>query len=401
MRVLFCSTGGTGHLRPMRPLAMALQRLGHPVGWVTAPDALRDLAGQGLTLFAAGPTIEAGRRHFHATHPEIQGLRGERLSEQTFPGLFAETLAPAMLDDIGAAVDLWQPDLVVLEPAAFAAPLVCQLRGLPYVTHGYGLPVPSAYLQAAMRRFGRHWETRGLQAPADGGLYRHLYIHVAPPSLSAGPELDGVATLTLNPYATMPGEGKRLSEDLRAALTARERPRIYLTFGTVFHRQPGLDEAVQALVDLGAEVVVTVGPAGDDRRWGSLSQNLHARRFVDQAQVLPYCDAVVSHGGAGTVLTAAAHGLPQLILPQAADHFRNARALAAVSAGIAVPLESQTADIIRSQTARLLASASHVAAATRLACEMNAMPVAGEVARALEVLVSNGWNLEPLRTVRC
>ncbi len=382
----------------MRPLAAALQRLAHAVGWVTAPDALPGLTGQGLALFSAGPTFEVSRRQFRESHPEVWALRGERLSAQTFPGLFGDTLAPAMLEDIGVAVDLWQPDLIVLEPAALAAPLVCQLRGVPYATHGYGLPVPSVYLQAAMRRFGRQWEMRGLTVPADGGLYRHLYIDIGPASLLPDLERPGIATLALNPYANTATAGGGLPEDLQASFTDPDRPRVYLTFGTIFNRAPALAEAAAALVDQGAEVVVTIGPDGDPCRWGPSSPQLHVRRFVPQASLLPHCDAVVSHGGAGTVLGAAAHGLPQLVLPQAADHFRNARALAAASAGIAVAPESQTGDIIRSQAARLLASADHAAGAARLAREMKAMPGPDKVARSIEALVSNGWTPASLQT---
>lgn len=369
MRVLFCSTGGVGHLQPMRPLAAALQRLGHAVGWVTAPDALPGLAGQGLALFAAGPTFELSRRQFRDRHPEIQALRGELLSEQTFPALFGDTLAPAMLGELGAAVDLWRPDLMVLEPAALAAPLVCQLHGVPYATHGYGLPVPSVQLRAAMRRFGRQWEARGLEAPADGGLYRHLCIDIAPASLSPGPECPGVATLAMNPYADTATATDTLPGDLQASFTDPGHPRVYLSFGTIFSRAPALAEAARALLDLGAEVVVTIGSHGDPCGWGPSSPHLHVRRFVDQASLLPHCDAVV------------------------ADHFRNARALAAVSAGIAVEPESQTAEAIMSQAARLLASARHATGAARLAREMRAMPVADEVARSLGALVSNGWPL--------
>ncbi len=374
----------------MRPLATALQRRGHAVGWVTAPDALPGLAGQGMALFAAGPTFEVSRRQFRDSHPEIRTLRAEPLSVETFAGLFGDTLAPAMLDGFDSAADRWQPDLVVLEPAALAAPLVCQRRGLLHVTHGYGLTVPTAQLSAALRRFGGQWQALGLQPPADGGLYRHLYIDIAPASLSCGLERPAVALLASNPYQSTTIDRDKLPDDLRAALTSTGRPRVYLSFGTVFHRQPALANAAQALVDLGAEVVVTIGPDNDPCHWGPSSPHLHVRRFVDQAQLLPHCDAVVSHGGAGTVLGAAAHGLPQLVLPQGADHFRNARALCAVSAGLALDPGSQTCDLIRSQAARLLASATHAAAATRLAEEMRSMPTAADVAQALEALVSNG-----------
>lgn len=390
MRVLFCSTGGSGHIQPMRPLAAALQRLGHSVGWATAPDALPGLAGQAMTLFPAGPTFEAGRRQFRESHPEIQGLRGERLSEQTFPGLFGDTLAPAMLEDVDAAIAGWQPDLVVVEPAALAAPLVCHLHAVPYATHGLGLPVPAVRIKSAMHRFGREWEARGLEVPPDGGLYRHLYIDIAPGSLVPPADRPAAPTLALNPYAVTATDGAALPEDLRAALADPGRPRVYLTFGTVFHRQPALALAAQSLVDLGAEVVVTLGPDSDCSGWGPAQPSLHLRRFVDQAQLFPHCDAVVSHGGAGTVLGAAAHGRPQLILPQAADHFRNARALSAASAAIVIEPESQTADVIRLQAERLLASARHAEAAVRLAGELGAMPVADDTADSLVAIVTSG-----------
>ena len=45
------------------------------------------------------------------------------------------------------------------------------------------------------------------------------------------------------------------------------------------------------------------------------------------AAVLPSCDAVVSHGGSGTVLATLAHGLPTVILPLGADQPLHADAL--------------------------------------------------------------------------
>ena len=126
MRVLFCTTGGLGHLLPLRPLAAALRRGGHEVAWVTAPDAMVRLEGLGFDLFAAGPSFEAGRREFRAAHADGAQLVGEPLSAFTFPRLFGAVLAPAMLDGVEQAVRHWGPDFVVHEPAALAAPLVCQ-----------------------------------------------------------------------------------------------------------------------------------------------------------------------------------------------------------------------------------------------------------------------------------
>ena len=56
------------------------------------------------------------------------------------------------------------------------------------------------------------------------------------------------------------------------------------------------------------------------------------------------------------MLGAAAHGLPQLILPQAADHFRNARALNMAGAGLSLQPAQQTVELIAASLGRLLAS---------------------------------------------
>ena len=172
MRVLFCTTGGLGHLLPLRPLAQALRRLGHEVAWVTAPDACPVLEGAGFDLFAAGPTFEASRRQFRTVHAEATRLSGERLSAYTFPRLFGAVLAPAMLDGVEKAVRDWHPDVVVNEPAALAASLVCQARGLRHVTHGYGLPPPKEYLDEALRFLGPHGRARGLGTGGQGRAVR-------------------------------------------------------------------------------------------------------------------------------------------------------------------------------------------------------------------------------------
>ncbi|MDQ7743089.1 glycosyltransferase [Hydrogenophaga pseudoflava] len=373
MRVLFCSTGGLGHLQPMRPLAVALRAQGHAVAWATAPDALGWLADQGMALYPAGPAFGPGRLAFRQRHATALQVTGEALSAQVFPRLFGATLAPAMVEGLCAAVDHWRPDLVVHEPAALAAPLVCAQRGLPCVTHEYGLPVPAAYLEDAMRWFGSWWQRAELVVPAHGGLYRDLAIGVAPPALAPMPVSLAVPHLRLNPCA--PGT--------RPQRRAARRARVYLTFGTVFNHHPALLVAANVAAELGAEVVVSVGL---DRSPGDMPVHprVQAKTFVDQASLLPTCDLVVSHGGAGTVLAAVAHGLPQLVLPQGADHFRNARALAQAGAALVLAPAEQTRPRLREAVGHLLTSAVQADAAQRLAEEMGRMPSPAAAAIALE-----------------
>ena len=63
---------------------------------------------------------------------------------------------------------------------------------------------------------------------------------------------------------------------------------------------------------------------------------MRVRRFVPQAELLPHCTAVVTHGGSGSMLGALAHGLPLLVVPQGADQFSNADRVVAAGAGLAL-----------------------------------------------------------------
>lgn len=386
MRVLFCTTGGLGHLLPLRPLATALRSRGHAVGWVTAPDALPRLEGLGFDLFAAGPSFEVSRLQFRTAHTGGAQLAGEQLSAYTFPRLFGAVLAPAMVDGVEQAVRHWRPDFVVHEPAALAAPLVCVTEGVRNVTHGYGLRPPRRYLEDAMSFFGAHWRARGMEAPLDGDLYRHLYLDVAPPSLQRPLQPSDEGVLRFNPYRADNALPSVLPADLKAALqsSVTRGPRIYVTFGTVFNRSPAFVDAARAAARLGATVVVTVGADGDPEPFTSMGEHVSAHRFLDQAALLPHCELVVSHGGAGTLLGAAAHGVPQLILPQAADHFRNARALCSVNAGRAVEPEQQTTEEIVAAMADALNSGVQSVAAAALAREMSAMSDAATATLRLE-----------------
>ncbi len=101
--------------------------------------------------------------------------------------------------------------------------------------------------------------------------------------------------------------------------------------------------------------------------------------FVPQAAVLPVCRAVVSHAGAGTMLGALCHGLPQLCLPQGTDQPFNTAALLPTGAALALQPEEITPDAVAEALGRLLEDASFREAATRLRAEIEQMPAADVV----------------------
>ena len=66
------------------------------------------------------------------------------------------------------------------------------------------------------------------------------------------------------------------------------------------------------------------------------------------------CRAVVSHAGAGTMLGALCHGLPQLCLPQGTAQPFNTAALLPTGAALALQPEEITADAVAEALGRLL-----------------------------------------------
>ncbi len=393
MRVLFCSSGSLGHLRPMLPLASALLRAGHRVGWASAPDALPGLAGMGADLYPTGIAMAAARRAYRQRWPEAVTMSGRQLSLHTFPRLFGAVVAPAMVDELGRVIDGCKPDLVIHEPAAFAAPLVCEQRRIAHICHGYGLRPPAGHMSAAIDAFVGAWpDARALPA-ADGGVYRHLYIDIAPRCLQRETRIDAQRVQPLSPAAPIDDATPPLADTLHRQLARGSRPIIYLSFGTVFNQGPALRVAARALSRLDATVVVTLGATGDARLLGPLPPNVQIAGFVDQRTLLPLCNAVVSHAGAGTLLGAAAFGLPQLLLPQAADQFRNAAALVGTGAGLALAPQDCTEDAVEAAARSLLASNVTRHAARHLADEIADMPTADAVALALSA--SSGWPVSP------
>jgi vancomycin aglycone glucosyltransferase len=111
-----------------------------------------------------------------------------------------------------------------------------------------------------------------------------------------------------------------LSDELRRFLAAGPTP-VYAGFGSmpVGNRERVGRILVEAAERAGQRLVVCRG-------WAGIPDTGRTDRclFVDDephALLFPHVGAVIHHGGAGTVATAARAGVPQIVLPAAADQF--------------------------------------------------------------------------------
>jgi len=167
-----------------------------------------------------------------------------------------------------------------------------------------------------------------------------------------------------------------------------DRPLVYVTFGTVAgtvpHLAAALPAAVEALADLPARLLVTSGRGGGLQGTEGLPPNVHVEEFVPQRRVLDHAAAVVCHGGYGTVLGTLIAGVPLVVTPQFADQPYNAQRVAAVGAGIALPLGPPEPGALRDAVERILAEPAYAAGARLVAQEIRALPVVDEAVAVFE-----------------
>jgi UDP:flavonoid glycosyltransferase YjiC (YdhE family) len=384
MRVLFSSMGLVGHINPLVPLARALAARGHEIRWATAPDGCARVEQAGFDAVPAGITQAERWDEMDRRYPEIGELPPQQRPDAMFPKLFGAISAPPALADLLPLVRAWRPALVINDAAELAAPIAAAAIGVPHATHSFGALLPERRVRAGGEEITALWQAQGLQPRPYAGLYDHVYIDIYPPSMQppGGDHLGARRYLRPVPFAGAIDE--RLDD---AILERTGKPLVYLTFGTVFNDYPAFPVAVAGIRDAGVGAVVTVGPDADPAALGPQPSRVVVERYVPQTLLLPECDVVASHAGSGTALAALSMGIPQLCLPQAADQFLNAAAIARAGAGISIAPQ----DIERAGVAlairRLLDEDHYRDAARRIADEIAAMPSPDEVAAELEALV--------------
>jgi UDP:flavonoid glycosyltransferase YjiC (YdhE family) len=379
MRILLTTCPSHGHLFPAVPMAWALRNAGHDV-LLPVPQSLAEMARStglptvqtpdvsmmGILADTFAPLLAKG---FATASEEERGRYGAlaftRLAEAGAPGVA----------DVAAQ---WRPDLVLHDTIDFTGPLAAAIAGAPAVAFGWGTWLPPQLTSILSAQLGPLYERFG--AP-QVRLEPAAAVDVCPPSLS-GPTPPTVRRLRFVPYngaAPVPAW----------LLTPPATPRILVTLGgSVGDRgsQVGstlLDKLLDGLADIDAEVVLAVSeaPALDNP-----PARLRVEPWLPLGHVVPGCDLVIHHGGSGSCLTAAAYGVPQLVLPQLADHFRFAGKVAATGAGQSLMPPQCTPSNINAAVRALLGTPGFRDAAQQVRAEITAVPPVSGIVEVVEGL---------------
>lgn len=412
MRVLLLTFGTDGDVRPFVALGRRLLERGHEVALCTA-DGL-----SGPAPAAGVPVLSFGNEWFEANRAAMANAGNVRELIAGYRPLLR--VMERSLDRQWEVAAGFEPDVVVFHPKPLGGPHLAERLGVPGVIAS---PIPlyhatSAYPSAAMPGLPRplwpagYWLTRHATAAYAGMLNRfrgRLGLGRLPGRRTDADNPDGSPRATLYAYSPsvlpppadypptahvtgywfldgLAGE----PEPAVAEFVAAGRPELYLGFGSMAlggTRERLSDAVAGALQRTGVRAVVVTG-------WGGVSGDglpatAYATEFVPHEWLLPRVDAVVHHGGAGTVGGGLRAGRPTLVCPLLGDQpFWGSVVHERGLGPPPIPMKRLTAERLGAGIERLLADRSAARRAAELGERITGEDGLGVAAEALERIVA-------------
>jgi hypothetical protein len=357
MRVLAASTAGAGHFTPMKPWLAHLAAAGHEV-LVVGPTDLAEAASEWEFRAGSPPDPAVSHEAWDRAYADPAGA-GAVVMTEIFARINSGALRPAM----GAAMDDFQPDLVLREPGEYASAVEAARRGIRQVRIGICLATEERLLLDYASPVMEEW------FPGTTAIVEASAL------LSRFPESMDPATFSDTRRYRMPSPPAR----------AVDPDFVYATLGTVAPIMPPLQPWFPVLAEVlsgwRGEAVLTTSrrfdPAGLSAR-----SNVAIQAWADHDDVLTRAAAIIHHGGSGTTLDALAAGCPQVIVPLFADQPANAAAVA--EAGVGASVETGEGFALRTPPPDAAAQVSVALAAVLGSVEMAKR--ADEVSRELGAL---------------
>lgn len=392
-RFLFVVPPLVGHVNPVIPIAQELADRGHTTAWAGHEDPVAGLLPSSETFLPVADAMPADVLELVESR-RLYGPRG-------FMMIWRDAYLPVnrqVIPGIQAAIDSFEPDVVVVDKELFAGGAVAELRGLPWVTSASN----SAELVDWMVNDQlRDWHARlmrdflldvGMDEDQAGGFDTRMSSRLV--LYYTTRELVGADQDLPEHYAFVgPSLGRRPDADTPFPwewLGDGDRPCVLVSLGTVNwrHGERFFRVAADAFAEMDARAVFAVSPDAPDAATSvpNAPPNVLVVPRVPQLALLPYMDAVVCHGGHNTVCEALACGLPLVVSPIGDDQPLNADQVARAGAGLRVKHLRLTPTMLREAVQQVLTEPSFREAAQRLRDSFKAAGGAATAADRLETV---------------
>lgn len=393
MRFLVVVPPFTGHVNPTVAVAHELRSRGHDVAWTGVPGLTEELLPPGSRfLSAVSPEVAA---HVAAVGERRDDARGAA----AFKFLQEEVLLPLaehMVDGVAAAVDRFDPDVLVVDQQALAGAVVARRRGLVWATSATtsaelvdplaALPkVASALHQLRTDLQLRHGVDPATAATGDLRLSPHLVLAYTVEELTgplAGTPAGEVPVAFVGPCAAARPASPPFPWDRLSPPDGP--PNVLVSLGTLN-------------AEIGARFWATAAEAFRDQPWTGIfvapadlvpdpPPNVVVAARVPQLDLLPRCAAVVSHAGHNTMCESLAAGVPLVVAPIRDDQPVVADQVVRSGAGVRVRFARVRPPELRQAIERALDDAELRTAAGRIGAALAAAGGPTAAADALERL---------------
>ncbi|MDW8171113.1 MAG: glycosyltransferase [Anaerolineae bacterium] len=335
--------------------ALALQARGHQVTWVSEASLAETITPTRLPFVSISHT---GWLWPPPPAPDLTQLKPQeavmlRYQRALDTWLSEDLVAQGTQALIDLAHTQGKPDAFVIDPFLSAAALAAEALDVPMIVGGWpaqadldeGLlfPVQRSLSSDSHQRLARlydHFGLRGVNfskgtAPSIQSPHLHItYFTRAWYTVEADsllPQTQFVGGLPETPQDEPPGWLQDIPTEKSLAL---------ITLGTTFTGDLGFFSwAAQAAARHGLTPIVVLGwnPIAPDKKEElkrALPSGTRLLNFTPFAHVLPRTRLMIHHGGMGTTHYAVVYGVPQIVVPHAADQRIQARRVAQAKLGL-------------------------------------------------------------------
>ncbi|AMQ00401.1 hypothetical protein AY601_3536 [Pedobacter cryoconitis] len=150
-------------------------------------------------------------------------------------------------------------------------------------------------------------------------------------------------------------------DDRLKAIVSKERPVIYISFGTVFgeHRSRDIFSLMKKLNAVAAQLpdfdfIFSLGKKKWEEEHLKQLSNIHIFSYVPQLWMLENSKVFITHGGLNSVKESIAIGIPLLVYPVDIDQIGNARKIMTKKIGLYGELKKDSVKMIKNKIERLL-----------------------------------------------